>query len=111
MYQFQRVYFQLERSDRLKRAANFRFCKQDSTRMMSAGAWEPRKRTTKRKRINLTTLVATGVILRRFVSPGKWKDPDILIGKHASQMSEIFWEALEHMLEAKLDRIKGSIST
>ena len=33
----------------------------------------------------------------------------MLFGNHASQMLEVFWEALEHMLEARLEVMKGSI--
>ena len=67
-----------------------RFCKRDIIRMISAVAWLLQKIITKGNRFSVTPLLATCFTLRRLASPARWKDLDILFGKHASQLSDIY---------------------
>lgn len=45
--------------------------------------------------------LATRVFLRSLVYPTRWRDVEILFGKPAKILSEIFWEALERFWEVK----------
>lgn len=47
------------------------------------------------------------VLLRRFASPCRWSDVELLFGKPASLLSEIFWETLERFLEIRGDLLTG----
>lgn len=88
----------------------FRFRKVDVMRMIDAVSWPPFKSHTCRNRFAVTPLLATCIILRRLSSPARWKDLEMLFGKHSSQLSEIFWEGLEHMLHDRLHLITGPIN-
>ena len=70
---------------------HFRFRQQDIIRMIYAVAWPPNKRAPTRNRFSFTPLLATCVILCRLASPGRWKDLEILCGKHGLQIAERHW--------------------
>ena len=49
-------------------------------------------------------------MLRRLATPARWRDLEELFGKHGPQLSEIFWEALEHFIDVDEHLITSSIS-
>ena len=53
---------------------------------------------TKRKRYRTSSILFTAVVLRRMASPCRWDDLNLLFGKHASQLSEIFWESIAYFV-------------
>ena len=85
----------------------FRFKKADVTKTINAVAWPSDKTRTHCNRFLVTPILATCIILRRLASPGRWWDLERFVGKYASQMSEFFWEGIEHLLQAREDLIKG----
>lgn len=56
---------------------------------------------TGRNRYWCDSILATCVVLRRLASPARWVDLEVYFGKHRSQLSEIFWEALEGMIDKR----------
>ena len=50
------------------------------------------------------------VVLRRLASPARWSDLEDLFGQHASELSEIFWEGLENLIDAHLHLISEPIN-
>lgn len=64
---------------------------------------------TKRNAYSTTPLSSCCLLLRRLASPCRWADVTDVFGKQPSHMSEIYWEALEQVVERYGDLIKGSI--
>eukprot|EP00171_Calliarthron_tuberculosum_P002573 IDg2573t1 len=87
----------------------FRFRKQHVLDMVCVLDWPEGRTHTRRNRFSVTPLLSTCVILRRMATPARWKDLEYLFGKHASQLSEVFWEAMEVFLESRLNLITSSI--
>ena len=79
----------------------FRFRKCDVVRMVQALAWPDAVTFTKRNRYSTNPILSTCIILRRLASPTRWRDMELTFGKRSSQLSEIFWEALERFLTAR----------
>lgn len=79
----------------------FRFRKEDISRVMNATAWPTEKTLTSRNRYAVNPVLSTCILLRRLASPARWRDLEEMFGKHASQLSEIFWESVEHLLDAR----------
>jgi hypothetical protein len=73
-------------------------------------AWPEGKRATSRNRYAVTPMLACCVVLRRLATPARWSDLEHLFGKHAPQLSEIFWEALEMLLYSRGHLITGDLS-
>eukprot|EP00171_Calliarthron_tuberculosum_P001528 IDg1528t1 len=46
----------------------------------------------------------------RMSTPFRWCDMEILFGKRASHLSEIFWEGIEHFMETRQHLITGTIN-
>jgi len=88
----------------------FRFRKEDVVRMVRAIAWPGQWTKTKRNRYACDPILVTCLILRRVSSPARWVDMEVLFGRHGSQMSEIFWEGLEHFLDVRQYLMTGEIS-
>ena len=47
------------------------------------------------------------MLLRRLATPCQGKDVELLFGRHGSQLSEIFWEALHYFVVGKSDLLMG----
>ena len=54
-------------------------------------------------------LLVTCVVLRSLTAPARWRDMEMLFGKHGGQLSEIFWEGMESFLEARRQLILSDI--
>ena len=72
----------------------FRFEKDDLYKMVDCVGWPWTINTTKRNRYACDPVLVTCIIMRRISSPSRWSDLEILFGRHASQLSESFWEGL-----------------
>jgi hypothetical protein len=89
--------------------SNFRFCKRDITRLLVAFAWPVNVTCTRRSRYAVSPLLGICVGLRRLCTPSRWRDLEELFGKLSSQLSEIFWEVLETLLEARGSLVTGAL--
>ena len=78
----------------------FRFRKAGVLNMIKAVTWPTTKRSTSRDRYAVSPNLATFLLLRRVSSPVRWVDLEFMFGKRVFQLSEICWEALEHIWEA-----------
>ena len=78
-------------------------------RLVAVMGWPSSRTCTRRNRYSCNPLIATCVILRRLAAPARWSDLEELFGKHASQLSEIFWEGLECLLNAREHLLTGPI--
>ena len=87
----------------------FRFRKKDVIRMVEAVAWPSSQVATARNRYSCSRILVTCVLLRRLCSPARWRDMELLFGRHAAQLSEIFWEGLEQFLNVRKHLITGDI--
>jgi nuclease HARBI1 len=87
----------------------FRFRKSDVLRMVKAIAWPEYRIGSTRNRYSVTPLLDSCILLRRLASPCRWRDLDLLFGKHASQLSEIFWECIENFLSLREHLITGDL--
>lgn len=88
----------------------FRFKKRDVMRMAAVVRWDD----VPHKSINLyrtTRLLGTAVFLKRLASPFRWQDLEVLFGKHAPQLSEIFWETLECFLDKRKGLLMGELNS
>jgi hypothetical protein len=56
---------------------------------------------TRRNRYRCESLVAICISLRRMASPCRWSDLEIVFEKHASALSEIYWEIAETLVESR----------
>lgn len=88
-----------------------RFRKKDIVRLIPVIAWPVLKLHTSRNRYAVTPILATCILLRRLATPARWTDLIRLFGKWPPQMSEIFWESLEHMLHYRKHLITDSIGS
>ena len=79
----------------------FRFTKRDISRVIIALAWPENQNHTKKNRYAVTPLLTTCIVLRRLSSSSRWTDMEIMFGKYAAQLSEIFWESLEHFMKRR----------
>ena len=68
----------------------FRFEKDDLYKMVDCVGWPLSIHTTKRNRYACDPVLVTCIIMRRISSPSRWSDLEIMFGKHASQLYEIF---------------------
>lgn len=104
----------LERSNRLSPASfhfnfnqfndadclfQFPFRKEDLIRMVKTIGWLNSNKYTRRNRYSVSTFLITCVLLRRRPSPTRWRDMELLFGKNASHLSEIFWSGMECFLD------------
>lgn len=48
-------------------------------------------------------------MLRRITTPSCWMDMEMMFGLHGAQLSEIFWEFIEDILESRTHLITASI--
>eukprot|EP00171_Calliarthron_tuberculosum_P001768 IDg1768t1 len=87
----------------------FRFEKDHIKNLLTLNGWPSSKTRTMRNRYACDAMLSTCVMLRRLASPCRWKELEILFGKHASQLSEIFWESIEHLIEEQGHLIKSSL--
>ena len=77
--------------------------------MMTAVSWD--RVIKKRNRYACSPLLVTCVILRRLSSPCRWRDMKLLFGRHGGQLSKMFWEGIEQMLETRVGLITGPIQS
>ena len=87
----------------------FRFRIEDIVKLVPILSWPSGKRYTSRNRYGVSPILATCIVLRRIAVPDRWEDLCLLFGKHPSQMSEIFWEAIDYFVSAQGLLILGQI--
>jgi hypothetical protein len=63
--------------------------------------WPLNRTHTTRNRYDTCPIMSTCIVLRPLQTPTRWYDMEILFGKHASHLSEIFLEALEEFLDKR----------
>ena len=85
----------------------FRCCRADIYRLVPFIAWPEAKHRTKRNRYAVTLPLVTCVVLRRLASPTRWADLELLFGLQTSQLSEVFWEGMQHFLAERSKLILG----
>ena len=86
------------------------FEKDDLYKMIDCLGWLLSINTTKRNRYACDPVVVTCIIMRRISSPPRWSDMEIMFARHASQLSEIFWEGLEKFLSFRKALITEPVS-
>jgi len=79
----------------------FRFRKADIVKLINALGLDDNYWSTSRNRYMTSGLLTTCVILKRLSSPMNWADLEIMFGKHSSQLSEIFWEGVESVMNKR----------
>lgn len=89
----------------------FRFRNTDICRLVVALAWPEGQTKTDRNRYAVSPIIATCIMLRRLASPARWRDLEAMFGKHASQLSEIFWEGIEHFVAARGHLLSACLTT
>lgn len=89
----------------------FRVCRAELPLIVEAVGWHDELLRTKRNEYGTCPLLTTLIILRRLASPCRWADVEGIFGKHCSQLSEIFWEGVENMIERRGHLLTGPIST
>lgn len=90
--------------------SKFRICREEIPHIVKAVTCNDDSGRTSRNQYSKNPLLTTLIILRRLASPCRWIDLEILFGKHSSQLSEIFWEGIENMIESRGHLITGPIS-
>ena len=90
---------------------HFLFRKEDIIRMIPVVAWPESVTHTARNGYGMTAILATCILLRRLATPCRWHDLELLFGKHASHLSECFWETLECFMEARGNLVQGPMSS
>jgi hypothetical protein len=78
---------------------DFRFCRKDVPRLVDVIGWVSGR--TRRNRYKCEPLVAICILLRRLAYPCRWSDLEVVFGKHASALSEIYWEVAENLVERR----------
>jgi len=71
---------------------HFRFDKENVLRIATDVSWPQDWKKTRRNRYSTNTILSTCIVLKRYSMPSRWVDLEDMFGKHASQLSEIFWE-------------------
>lgn len=61
--------------------------------------------TTFREKYSVSAILAICLLRRPLLSPCRWDDFEELFGNHGAQLSTIFWEAAEHLMDARLHLI------
>lgn len=91
---------------------NFRFRKSDIVNhLIVAFAWPTARSHTRRNRYSVDPLLATCVVLNRLGVVGRLREKALLFGRHGSHLSEIFYEALECLVDSRLELIQGTLET
>lgn len=88
----------------------FRFRRKDIQRMVRVCYAHGGSTLTTRNRYRTTSLLSFCVVLRRLGTPFRWTDVETFFGKHASQLSEIYWEALEQFYDNYGHLLSGDIT-
>ena len=88
----------------------FRFEKQHVLDLVHILSWPENKTRTTRDGYSVPPILATCVILWRMSNTSPWRAGKALFGKHRSQLSEIFWEALSFFYEDRSSLIESPIS-
>lgn len=87
----------------------FRFTKKNTLRLLPVLLQSPEKHHTKGNRYGISPILAARIILRLIASPTRWTDCERMFEKWASQLTEIFWEGIEHFVDARLYLITDPI--
>lgn len=87
----------------------FRFNHANLNKIVPLLAWPEAKRRTTRNAYRTTPTIAACVLLRRLATPARWVDLEVLFGKFAAQLAEIFREALQLFLSAQGELLTGDI--
>lgn len=89
----------------------FRVCRSELCEMVEAVGWPDDMNKTSRNEYKTCPLLTTLVMLRRLASPCRWSDIECIFGKHSSQLSEIFWEGVENLMDKRAHLLTGPVST
>lgn len=89
---------------------NFTFVKAYILELTSARAWPLFKVRAERSGYRVEQVLLTCIVLRRLATSVKWIDLYLIFGKLGSALSDIFWEALEHMMQCHGNRPLMSVN-
>lgn len=81
---------------------HFRLKKPDIYRLVNVMTWPHYKNKTRHGRNLVTQILNICIMFRRLASPCRRADIEKNFGKHTSQLSTIFWEVIERLLDTKL---------
>lgn len=87
----------------------FRFNHDGIKVMVTFLSWSLQKLRTSTSRYSVTPLLATCIILRRLCTPCRWSDLEMTFFKHASQLSEIFWDGIVSFVDDRKLLLSGPI--
>lgn len=90
---------------------HFRFLRADLLRIVDIVVAGPRNYTTERNMYRSNALLGICVVLKRLSTPQRWADVEVLFRKHAPQLSEIFWEAVEGFVDRWEHLVTSPISS
>jgi hypothetical protein len=77
--------------------------------MMTAIARPAHRFASKRNKYLVNPILATCIVLRSLSTPCRWRDLELLFGKHTSQLSKIFRECIENFLSIRENLITGEL--
>ena len=89
----------------------FHFRKTDVLRIVAFVGWPATRCKTSRNQYETSPLLFTCVLLCLLSTAMLWHDVELLFAKHFSQISEIFWETLEHFLKIRVHLLTGEMSS
>ena len=72
--------------------------KRGSLEMFNCVGWPLSRHTTRENMYACYLMLVTCIIMRRIKSLSRWSDMKTMLDRHASQLSEMFWEGLEKFL-------------
>lgn len=78
-------------------------------RLIPILSWPPNKTHATRNRYYTSPIPSACIILQRLFAPARWRDLTELFGKWKPHLSEILWESLAHLLDARLYLIKDPV--
>lgn len=91
-------YFNLNAFSNEQALRDFRFRVCDIPTISDVTGWAGK---TKRNRYRCDPLTAFCIILRKLFSTCRWKDVEFMFGIRSSDLSEVFWEVVESLVEGK----------
>lgn len=102
--------FSFNRFRDLECLIHFRFRKIDVIRLVQLMGWPAEKLRAARNRYAVSPLLCCCILLRRLATPARWTDVQLCFGKDAPQLSEMFWESIEHLLAPRQNLITSLIT-
>jgi len=99
LLQVRRYQFNLEALDDAICLKRFRFLKKDIYRIVNILSWPTSMNSTRRRRYRTNAVLSFCLLCRRLGTVSRWWDLEEEFGMMASELNEIFYEALEFMFK------------